>query len=109
MRPVPTIEIDLHIAAGPWADDHFPGDPIVPGAVLLDEISTRLRAADARFGMLTDITQARFLQPVRPPAVLRIQAQSAAGRVDFTAIDAATGAPAVRGSYRFAAPDADAT
>lgn len=102
VRPVTTIDVDLCIAAGPWLNDHFPGDPLVPGAVLLDEISAALRAAVPQFGMLTGIAQARFLQPVRPPAALRVQAQCTSGHADFTAIDLTTGVPAVRGSFRFA-------
>ena len=107
---MPTVEVDLHIGAGPWLEDHFPGDALIPGAVLLDEISACLRAAVPEFGFLTRIPQARFLQPVRPPAVLRIRAQCTPGHAEFTAIDAATGAPAVRGTFRFAvSADVDST
>lgn len=104
MHAVPTIEFELCIDAGPWAADHFPGNPIIPGAVLLDEISAAMRAACPQFGALTSIVQARFLQPVRPPARLQIQAQWTAPRVDFTVVDRATGEPAMRGRFRFAAP-----
>ena len=102
MRPVSTIDLILHIGAGPWSKDHFPDDPLVPGSVLLDEISNALRAADARLGALTNIVQARFMRPVVAPASLQVRAQHKADRVDFTAIDQATGTAAVRGSFCFA-------
>ena len=105
-----SIEVEVRIGAGPWWQDHFPGDPLVPGAVLLDEVSEALRRVDGQLGALTGVPQARFLRPVRPPAVLRVQAQRSTGRVDFTVIDAATGAPALRGRFLFelvaAVPDA---
>ena len=101
---MPTIDLVLQVGAGAWSDDHFPDDPLVPGSVLLDEISTALRAADTRLGLLTSIVHARFMHPVVPPATLLIRARYNAGRVDFTAIDQASGATSVRGSFCFAVP-----
>jgi 3-hydroxyacyl-[acyl-carrier-protein] dehydratase len=47
----------------PTAAGHFPGNPIIPGAVLLDEVLSAI-AADA-VGPCA-IRWAKFLQPVRP-------------------------------------------
>jgi len=47
----------------PTAAGHFPGNPIIPGAVLLDEILSAIFAGAA--GPCT-IRSAKFLQPVRP-------------------------------------------
>ena len=50
---------------------HFPGNPIVPGVVLLDEA---LHAIAAQTGMALsacDITNIKFLSPVRPGEPLR--------------------------------------
>ena len=53
---------------------HFPGDPIVPGVVLLDEI---IDAVSSHFGRYSDfsgvtIHSAKFLRPVRPGECLQI-------------------------------------
>ena len=47
----------------PTAAGHFPGNPIIPGAVLLDEV---LQAMGAAPGDRSVIRSAKFLQPVRP-------------------------------------------
>ena len=50
---------------------HFPGDPVVPGAVLLDEL---VAAVSRRFGWArAPLTMgAKFLRPVRPGELLNI-------------------------------------
>jgi 3-hydroxyacyl-[acyl-carrier-protein] dehydratase len=55
----------LHLRADePAAEGHFPGNPIIPGAVLLREI-LQILAPD---GAAThcEIRSARFFRPVRP-------------------------------------------
>src|SRR5262249_26671347 len=50
----------------PTSAGHFPGNPIIPGAVLLDEV---LRAVAHQYKSATDccvIRQVKFLRPVRP-------------------------------------------
>jgi len=50
----------------PSAPGHFPGNPIIPGALLLSEV---LRAVEAELGHLLhpfQIKAAKFLHPVRP-------------------------------------------
>jgi len=59
-------------AAHPALPGHFPGQPIVPGVVLLDRITAALeRDGDAR---LSHIAAVKFLAPLRPDedAELRI-------------------------------------
>jgi len=59
-------------AAHPVLPGHFPGQPIVPGVVLLDRITAALeRDGDAR---LSHIAAVKFLSPLRPDedAELRI-------------------------------------
>ncbi len=48
----------------PTAAGHFPGNPIIPGAVLLDEVLRALASGDAP-GQCT-IRAVKFLHPVRP-------------------------------------------
>jgi 3-hydroxymyristoyl/3-hydroxydecanoyl-(acyl carrier protein) dehydratase len=48
----------------PSARGHFPGNPIIPGAVLLREV---VRAVAADNGMVcSGVRSARFFHPVRP-------------------------------------------
>ncbi|MES2356414.1 MAG: hypothetical protein V4568_18840 [Pseudomonadota bacterium] len=50
----------------PAANGHFPGNPIIPGAVLLSEV---LRAIEAQLGVALwpcQIKMAKFFNPVRP-------------------------------------------
>jgi acyl-coenzyme A synthetase/AMP-(fatty) acid ligase/3-hydroxymyristoyl/3-hydroxydecanoyl-(acyl carrier protein) dehydratase len=61
--------------AHPALPGHFPGDPIVPGAVLLDEILDALTGelgSCAEFAAVT-IRSAKFLRPVRPGDSLQIK------------------------------------
>ncbi len=61
--------------AHPALPGHFPGDPIVPGAVLLDEIVDALYGElDGCSGFATvTIRSAKFLRPVRPGDSLQIK------------------------------------
>jgi 3-hydroxymyristoyl/3-hydroxydecanoyl-(acyl carrier protein) dehydratase len=59
---------DLPAAAG-----HFPGNPIIPGAVLLSET---LEAIEAHLGVVLppcQIKAAKFFSPARPGDCLRIE------------------------------------
>jgi 3-hydroxyacyl-[acyl-carrier-protein] dehydratase len=92
-----------HFAVGhPAADGHFPGDPIIPGAVLLREIVAAVRAIDDTAGdesILYDIRSAKFHQPVRPGDTLVISWTTAAGGdVRFSCVLAGSGQPAVTGA-----------
>ena len=49
----------------PTAAGHFPGNPIIPGAVLLDEVMACIGAAECD-GVVTRIRSAKFLRSVRP-------------------------------------------
>jgi len=55
----------------PTAAGHFPGNPIIPGAVLLDKVLQAV--ASAGNGGRSVIRSAKFLQPVRPGDALVIR------------------------------------
>lgn len=63
---------------------HFPGNPIVPGVLLLDE---SLRSIAAACGVATTecaIVTAKFLSPARPGEDLNLDfAPAGGGRVNF--------------------------
>jgi 3-hydroxymyristoyl/3-hydroxydecanoyl-(acyl carrier protein) dehydratase len=56
----------------PTAAGHFPGNPIIPGAVLLDEV---LQAVAGQGGDIAQFTvrAAKFLEPVRPGTAILIR------------------------------------
>ena len=59
----------------PALPGHFPGDPVVPGVVLLDEIVDAISAELGRANAADEITirSAKFLRPVRPGDELQIK------------------------------------
>jgi 3-hydroxymyristoyl/3-hydroxydecanoyl-(acyl carrier protein) dehydratase len=75
---MPTLECSFALDH-PAAAGHFPGNPIIPGAVLL---STTLRAIEAS-GQLNLVRgrplAAKFLHPVRPGDSVRIEFSEIAG------------------------------
>lgn len=89
-----TTRVLAFSAAHPTAAGHFPGNPVLPGAVLLAEIQ-RLIAPKAERGTLTS---AKFLKAVRPGDGLEVRwAERAAGRILFEG-RLADGALAISGS-----------
>ncbi|WP_211165953.1 hypothetical protein [Azoarcus sp. TTM-91] len=86
-------QVALHIAADhPAFAGHFPGRPIVPGVVLLDEAARTLEAALGLGGSCWTLGSAKFLAPVHPgtPLSLRWQPPSASGAIAFTVEHAGT-------------------
>jgi 3-hydroxyacyl-[acyl-carrier-protein] dehydratase len=65
-------------AGHPTATGHFPGNPIIPGALLLDHA---LRAIGA--GTPLEIQVAKFLRPVRPGETVEIRWHDQDGTVKF--------------------------
>jgi 3-hydroxyacyl-[acyl-carrier-protein] dehydratase len=64
------------------AEGHFPGNPIIPGAVLLREVVSVLAAASGK--MCGEIVAAKFLHPVRPGDHLAITwEEQGDGRIGF--------------------------
>jgi 3-hydroxyacyl-[acyl-carrier-protein] dehydratase len=63
----------------PSVEGHFPGDPIVPGAVLLDEILAALERSHGRRASAWAVKSAKFLHPVRPGDELEIEFTVAPG------------------------------
>lgn len=50
----------------PAAQGHFPGNPIIPGAVLLDEVLQAVEASASGCLISCEVRSAKFLRPVRP-------------------------------------------
>ena len=68
----------------PASQGHFPGDPIIPGAVLLSEILQAIEAALGASLVPFQITSAKFLHPTRPGDRVLIELfHTARGKVKF--------------------------
>jgi 3-hydroxyacyl-[acyl-carrier-protein] dehydratase len=62
---------------------HFPGRPIVPAVVLLDEALAAVEAATGRAPQEWTLASAKFLQPVGPGTPLTLTHQAAGGARRF--------------------------
>jgi 3-hydroxyacyl-[acyl-carrier-protein] dehydratase len=72
----------------PCLPGHFPGDPIVPGVVLLDHTLALLQAAHPGQAVQS-LRTVRFRQPVRPAQPVAIWAgPGRAGELAFTGLHA---------------------
>jgi 3-hydroxymyristoyl/3-hydroxydecanoyl-(acyl carrier protein) dehydratase len=93
-----SIAEPVRIAAEhPALPGHFPGDPIVPGVVLLDRIAAALERSGAR---LARIGVVKFLAPLRPGEDATLAIVRDGARVMFR-IDR-DGTPLVRGEGELA-------
>ena len=63
----------------PSVEGHFPGNPIVPGAVLLDEILHAIARSRGQSATAWLVKSAKFLRPVRPGDELEIELAAAPG------------------------------
>ena len=72
-------------ADDPCLDGHFPGNPLIPGVVVLDLAA---RALDGMHGApveIRGITQVKFASPLRPgePLIIEFQVQAHAHTASF--------------------------
>jgi 3-hydroxyacyl-[acyl-carrier-protein] dehydratase len=79
------LSLPLSVAADhPAYAGHFPGHPILPGVVLLDEALHALAARHGLDAAGSQIKSAKFPTPVRPGEALRLHcAATAAGAFRF--------------------------
>jgi 3-hydroxyacyl-[acyl-carrier-protein] dehydratase len=86
-------------ADDPAANGHFPGNPIIPGAVLLRDIVAAIDHASRC--SRCEIRSAKFRRPVRPGDTLVVSWTPADGEVRFSCRLADSEQPAVTGVLRF--------
>ena len=98
MRAAGRFTVD---AGHPALPGHFPGRPVVPGVVLLDE-AARLILAASPGQRLAGFGQAKFLQPVRPGDTLEVHYAPTPPQVGFSCRIGAI--EAVRGTLLLATP-----
>jgi 3-hydroxyacyl-[acyl-carrier-protein] dehydratase len=82
---VPDLDSYLVPADHPSLPGHFPGQPVVPGVVILDEVARRARALLGHAGGPRRIPQVKFVAPLLPgeAATIALEADAATQRVRF--------------------------
>jgi len=87
----------------PASQGHFPGNPIIPGAVLLSETARAIAAGLDSAPALCQVRSAKFLHPVRPGDRVLIRfSRDAGGEIRFTC--AVEGRPVLTGQMACSAP-----
>jgi acyl-CoA synthetase (AMP-forming)/AMP-acid ligase II len=84
----------------PAAEGHFPGNPIIPGAVLLREVVAAISGQSAR---PKEIVSAKFHRPVRPGDTMEIRWATTGTTVRFEC-STESAHPAVTGDLRLPQP-----
>jgi 3-hydroxymyristoyl/3-hydroxydecanoyl-(acyl carrier protein) dehydratase len=80
----------------PASQGHFPGNPIIPGAVLLSETLLAIEAGLGARLMPFQIRSAKFMRPTRPGDRVRIEfSRTTRGEIKFTC--AVEGRPVLTG------------
>ncbi len=83
-------------------DGHFPGDPLVPGAYLVEAMAEVAARARGRTGELpAEVVRCVFLSAVSPDRTIELRARPDAALVDVEVWT--DGRRAARGTFRFAA------
>ena len=85
-------------ATHPALPGHFPGNPLVPGVVLLDAVLAQVRAR--RPGTVTSLPSVKFLSPVKPEEVIQLRMEFAATSARFRGLR--DGTTVFEGSLEFA-------
>ncbi len=97
MHLIDCFQISIH---HPCLPGHFPGRPIVPGVVLLEQIETTLKKQFANWE-ITEIAHVKFLQPVLPEERIELHLNSSKleshGSLVFQLIHSQTQARAASG------------
>jgi 3-hydroxyacyl-[acyl-carrier-protein] dehydratase len=82
MMPVREIVEALRIpAAHPSLPGHFPGNPVVPGVVLLDHVAAAIERVGG--GRVARIAAVKFLAPLRPDEDAELRIVGDGSRVRF--------------------------
>jgi 3-hydroxymyristoyl/3-hydroxydecanoyl-(acyl carrier protein) dehydratase len=79
---------------------HFPGNPVVPGVVILDAVLQATEAATGRECFVTGIPQVKFLAPLLPGERGRVSCTLAGRSLQFTIACGET--PIARGVFTLA-------
>ena len=78
-------KLTLQFAADhPTGAGHFPGNPIIPGALLLAEVLRCIESSEGQSFSACNVKAAKFLHPARPGDRVEIEyGRSATGTIEF--------------------------
>jgi 3-hydroxymyristoyl/3-hydroxydecanoyl-(acyl carrier protein) dehydratase len=77
-----SFQCEFRVVAGhPCLPGHFPGSPLVPGVVLLEQVALALR--EWRGERLARVIEAKFVAPLLPEQDAQVALTEANGRVRF--------------------------
>jgi 3-hydroxymyristoyl/3-hydroxydecanoyl-(acyl carrier protein) dehydratase len=82
----------------PAAAGHFPGNPIMPGALLLDMVLLAIAGSAAAPSCI--VKMVKFMRPIRPGDRLRIEWQRQSDGMHFRCVLPETGDIAITGIIR---------
>lgn len=68
----------------PALEGHFPGHPIVPGVVLLDQVITAFKKEQGRAIKIHKIQWVKFLSPLKPEVRIEFAFSTSNNLTDFT-------------------------
>jgi len=78
----PAFQREFRVGADhPSLPGHFPGSPLVPGVILLEQVALALR--DWRGERLARVLEAKFVAPLLPEQQAQVALTEANGRVRF--------------------------
>lgn len=85
-------KLSIHLAADhPTGAGHFPGNPIIPGALLLAEVIRHIEQAQAQRFVSCSVKSAKFHHPARPGDRVDVEySHSEQGVIDFQCAVAGT-------------------
>ena len=87
----------------PTTTGHFPGNPIIPGAVLLNEVLRAIAMGLKKAETVCEIQCAKFLRPVRPGDRVLIRWDTMeGGEIKFACLMSDTQDVVLTGSLRLA-------
>lgn len=70
-------------ATHPALAGHFPGNPIIPGVILLDEVLAAAKVIYGKEITLAGLPQVKFLQPLRPSMAFSIEVTGQGNHLKF--------------------------
>jgi 3-hydroxymyristoyl/3-hydroxydecanoyl-(acyl carrier protein) dehydratase len=72
------------ISDHPALAGHFPGNPIVPGVLILEHVLSVIEMHRGRDAARTHLRQVKFLSPLRPDQAASITVEPQGGRYTFS-------------------------
>ncbi len=81
----PTVTASFTIPLNhPALHGHFPGNPVVPGVVVLDHVIRMLAAAGVPLARLRKLKQVKFIEPLLPEQAATVTAEVSEAALSFS-------------------------